>query len=198
MRREEAPQILGAVACVGERAFAASAEMRNGFLSGRKMAMRLNARWGGNLPAPVDDRRHHAAVFRRIKRDAVGIWRAFREEGKHEILGDGEVLDAIRDGPVIGPRLEVQLRIGEAVNRPNDSVTAFQQLFRGEFSLGIGHLTSTADLTAKVRRAEGKIPKKNVPSAGSTSAAFMPALKGSAALAASLGSCMYITTRMRR
>jgi len=198
MRRKKAPQILGAAARVGQHAIARFKEVSSSRGSRRKMAMRLNARWRRNFPAPVYNRRNHAAVFRRIERDAVRICRTLGQKREHEILRDGEVFDAIRDGPVFGPRLEAQLRLGEAGDSSKHSLTAFEELFRGEFLFGVSHLTSTADLPAKARRAEGKIPRINVPSAGSTRVAFMPAVKGSAALAASLGSCMYMTTRMRR
>lgn len=195
---KKVPQILRAVACVGERAFAAVTEVLDGRSRGCKMGVRPHTCWGRKLAAPVHNRRNHAAVFRRIERDAVRIRSAFRDEGEQEILCHSEMFDAIRNGPAIGLGLELKLRVGEAVDRPNDGVTALQQLLSSEFSLGIGHLTSTADLVAKARRADGKIPRINVPRAGSTSAPFIPALNGSAALAASLGSCMYITTRMRR
>src|SRR5579863_10144553 len=107
MWRKEAPQIFRTIVRVGQRAFAGLKEVRGSRSGRRKMAMRLNARWRRNFPAPVYDSRDHAAVFCGIERDAVRICCTLGDEREHEILRDGEVLDAVRDGPVLRPRLKV-------------------------------------------------------------------------------------------
>ena len=58
--------------------------------------------------------------------------------------------------------------------------------------------TNAADFPANSSTVDGKTPSTKVPSAPTTSASRMPVPSGSTSIAASLGSCMYITTRMRR
>ena len=80
MRGEKAPQIMRAVPSVGERAFAALTEVRDSFLSGSEMAVRTHAGRRCDFAAPVNDRRGKAAILYRIERDAIRIWRAFRDQ----------------------------------------------------------------------------------------------------------------------
>lgn len=66
------------------------------------------------------------------------------------------------------------------------------------FGRGAAYFTRPADFPANSSTHEGKIPRNSVPSAGRIRAALMPGESGSAFVTASLGSCMYIITRMRR
>jgi len=63
---------------------------------------------------------------------------------------------------------------------------------------GAPYFTKLEDLPAKSRSHDGKIPSTSVPRAGRIKAAPSPGDNGSAVVAASLGSCMYIATRIRR
>ena len=63
---------------------------------------------------------------------------------------------------------------------------------------GAPYFTKLEDLPAKSRSHDGKIPSTSVPRAGRINAAPSPGDNGSAVVAASLGSCMYIATRIRR
>jgi hypothetical protein len=61
-----------------------------------------------------------------------------------------------------------------------------------------GYLTSALELFAKFSSSDGKIPRISVPNAAAHSVVRMPGLSGSSVTVDSPGSCMYITTKMRR
>src|SRR4051794_39653919 len=60
------------------------------------------------------------------------------------------------------------------------------------------YFTSPDDRPAKSSTHPGKIPSTNVPIAGRINASRSPADSGSTFSVASLGSCIYIITRIRR
>jgi hypothetical protein len=63
---------------------------------------------------------------------------------------------------------------------------------------GPDYFTRALELVAKFSTKEGKIPNISVPSAAAHNVVRMPGLSGSSVTVDSPGSCMYITTMMRR
>ena len=85
--------------------------------------------------------------------------------------------------------------------RPSIKVhrTTFSLVYAENNLRGAGrYFTSALELVAKFSSKEGKTPRISVPSAAAHSVVLMPALSGSSVSVDSPGSCIYITTRMRR